>query len=443
MILVGNQRDGGKDLALHLMKQENEVVQLHSMRGFASDNLVSAFQETYAISRGTQCKKYLYSLSLNPPKGENASIKDFEAAIAKIEDRLGLTKQPRAIVFHEKHGSDGELRRHAHAVWSRIDIDTMKAVQLSFDHPKLQEISRDLYIKHDWKMPEGHLNRKLTDKRNFSLVEWQQSKRAGKEPKQIKTIFQDAWAISDSQTSFANALEEEGYILAKGDRGHIAVDYQGEKYAVSKWVGIKAKQVRAKLGEADNLQTIEQAHKQAASIIIDRLSQLKAEQERQAKEKQKQLTKEAEQQRKQHYAQRIQLARYQVQRFKDEDAMRNARLRKGIRGLFDRLTGKRRRTLEQNDIETMRAKERDRREQELHSIKEQNARSAMNQKAGMARKHFGEVANELKSDIQQIQTKAEQSQEQKREAFKAKRRNQNERSKRRRSKARDGPEFSF
>lgn len=443
MILVGNQRGGGKDLALHLMKQENEVVQLHSMRGFASNNLVSALQETYAISRGTQCKKYLYSISLNPPKGENASIKDFEAAIAKIEDKLGLAKQPRAIVFHEKHGADGELRRHAHAVWSRIDVNTMKAVQLSFDHPKLQEISRDLYIKHDWKMPEGHLNRELTDNRNFSLAEWQQSKRAGKDPKQIKAIFQNAWAISDSQTSFAHALEEQGYILAKGDRGHIAVDYQGEKYAVSKWIGIKAKQVRAKLGEADNLQTIEQAHKQAASIVTNRLSQLKAEQERQAKETQQQLTKEAEQQRKQHYAEHIELARHQVQRFKGEEAMRNARLRKGIRGLFDRLTGKRRRTLEQNDIETMQAKERDRREQELHFIKKQNARSVMNQKTATAREEFRKVTNELKSDIQQIQTKAEQSQKQKREAFKAKRRSQNERPRRRKSRARDGPEFGM
>jgi len=380
MILVGNQRGGGKELALHLMKQENEVVQLHSIRGFASDNLVSAFQETYAISRGTQCKKYLYSISLNPPKGENASIKDFEAAIAKIEDKLGLNKQPRAIVFHEKHGSDGVLRRHAHAVWSRI---------------------------------------------------------------QIKTIFQDAWAISDSQSSFAHALEEQGYILAKGDRGHIAVDYQGEKYAVSKWVGIKAKQVRAKLGDADNLLTIEQAHKQAAHIVTDRLSQLKAEQERQAKEKQSQLTKEAEQERKQQYAERIQLARHQVQRFKDEEAMRNARLRKGIRGLFDRLTGKRRRTLEQNNVEAMQAKARDKREQELQSIKEQNARSVINHKAATARKEFGKVTNELKEDIQQIQTKAEQSQDQKREAFKLKRRSQNQRPKRRKSKARDGPEFGM
>ena len=39
MILVGNQRGGAKDLALHLLKQENEHVEVHEVRGFASQNL--------------------------------------------------------------------------------------------------------------------------------------------------------------------------------------------------------------------------------------------------------------------------------------------------------------------------------------------------------------------------------------------------------------------
>jgi len=58
-------------------------------------------------------------------------------------ERLGLTDQPRVIVFHEKNG-----RRHAHAAWSRIDSNEMKAIPLSYDHPKLQEVSRELHIEH-------------------------------------------------------------------------------------------------------------------------------------------------------------------------------------------------------------------------------------------------------------------------------------------------------
>ena len=60
MILIGNQRSGARDLARHLLKDENERVTVHDMRGFASDDLLSAFQESNAISRGTKCKQHLY-----------------------------------------------------------------------------------------------------------------------------------------------------------------------------------------------------------------------------------------------------------------------------------------------------------------------------------------------------------------------------------------------
>ena len=40
MILHGNQRGGARDLALHLLKDENEHVEVHELRGFVSDNLI-------------------------------------------------------------------------------------------------------------------------------------------------------------------------------------------------------------------------------------------------------------------------------------------------------------------------------------------------------------------------------------------------------------------
>ena len=65
MILKGSQRGGGADLAAHLMRtDDNEHVCLHELRGFAADNLRGAFKEAEAISRGTKCRQYLFSLSL-------------------------------------------------------------------------------------------------------------------------------------------------------------------------------------------------------------------------------------------------------------------------------------------------------------------------------------------------------------------------------------------
>ena len=67
MILKGNRRGGAKDLAAHLMKPENEHVDMHELRGFVASDLIGALNETYAISQGTKCRKFLYSLSVNPP----------------------------------------------------------------------------------------------------------------------------------------------------------------------------------------------------------------------------------------------------------------------------------------------------------------------------------------------------------------------------------------
>ena len=118
--------------------------------------------------------------TLSPPQEENVPVKDFEKAIARIERKLGLDNQPRAIVFHEKEG-----RRHAHVVWSRIDVQEMKAINLPHYKLKLRDISRELYLEHGWKMPQGLTDSRLRDPANFSLSEWQQAKRAGRDAKEL------------------------------------------------------------------------------------------------------------------------------------------------------------------------------------------------------------------------------------------------------------------
>ena len=60
---------------------------------------------------------FFFSVSLNPPENvKNVPVSAFKDAANRIEQKMGLEGQPRVIAFHEKEG-----RRHAHAVWSRID----------------------------------------------------------------------------------------------------------------------------------------------------------------------------------------------------------------------------------------------------------------------------------------------------------------------------------
>jgi hypothetical protein len=189
-----------------------------------ADDLTGALREAEATAKGTRCKQYLFSLSLNPPQKETARVEDFEMALNTIEQRLGLSGQPRVIVFHEKEG-----RRHAHAVWSRIDTEKMTAIPLPFFKTKLREVSKELYLEHGWKLPRGLIDSKARDPRNFTLEEWQQAKRIGRDAAELKGIIIECWASSDSAAAFAKALGERGMYLAKGDRrAHVAVTFEGE-----------------------------------------------------------------------------------------------------------------------------------------------------------------------------------------------------------------------
>lgn len=360
MILVGNQRGGARDLALHLMKAENERVTIHEIRGFVADDLMGAYQESHAISMATRCKQHLYSLSLNPPKDAEASPELFVQTIDRAEERLGLTGQPRTIVFHEKRGSDGNIRTHAHAVWCRINVSEMRAVQMSHDRRTLNDLGRELYREHGWSMPRGFVCDEDSNPRNYSLAEWQQAKRAGRDPAKVKEILQDAWMISDGRAAFAAAIKEHGFILARGDkRGAVAVDHTGEAFPVGRAVKAKAKEVRAKLGDLDTLLSRGEAYGIAATLITDRLEELKDQEARRADEELARI--EAEQARNDKSQQ--ERTGYQQKALQDrqakEETERQSRLRPGWLGLLDRFTGQRARTLAEIDRDRRNAAQRD------------------------------------------------------------------------------------
>ncbi len=404
MILVGGQRGGGADLARHLMKDENERVIVHEVRGFVADDLAGAFQESYAISRGTRCKQHLYSLSLNPPKEADPTPELLVDAVNRAEERLGLSGQPRAIVFHEKRGMDGEVRRHGHAVWCRIDTDKMRAVQMSYDRPKLQSLGRELYIEHGWTMPRGFVNSKETNPRNYSLAEWQQAKRAKKHPAQLKGMFQDCWAISDSQTSFAHALKEHGYILARGDRrGVVAVDHKGEAFSVRQYVGISPKQVRERITDMDSLPDVANAHHAAAKIVTDRLQELQAAQSRTATAKLRRL---ADERRRKQITQREYVRRMrddQKARLHKEEQQRQARIKKGWRGLIERITGRRRKIEAENRAAAEAAWQRDSGERAALEVLQRSARQDLLKRARAENSFRKAVRSELWEDIRRIE----------------------------------------
>ena len=396
MILKASQRAGGKQLALHLLKtQENEHVEVHEVSGFASDTIQEAFKEAYAISRGTKCKQFLFSLSLSPPETESVPVAVFEKTIADIEHKIGLVGQPRVIVFHEKEG-----RRHAHCVWSRIDASKMKAINLPHFKLKLQDISRQLYLENNWQMPRGLVNSAQRNPLNFTIEEWQQAKRIKQDPRTIKQTFQDCWVLSDSRSAFAQALEERGYTLAKGDRrGHVAIDWRGETYAISRWVGIKTRDVRARLGDPDDLLSASETKTKLAKNFSDKLQKFIDDSFAAHEKAEAALDKKRQAMAAQHRQARANLKSSQVQRHIKETKARAARLPSGLKALWFRLTGKYATLKKRNEAEAKRCKLRDQEEMQNLIDRQQFERRKLQHEIRLHRHQHGIRIKKLNRDV--------------------------------------------
>ncbi|MFT3815202.1 MAG: hypothetical protein QM740_17775 [Acidovorax sp.] len=406
MILKGSQRSGARQLAAHLLNErDNEHVEVHELRGFASDDLASAFREAEAVSRGTRAKQFLFSLSLSPPPRERVSMEQFERAIDAAERKLGLTGQPRAIVFHEKEG-----RRHAHAVWSRIDVEQMKAINLPHFKRRLQEVSRELYREHGWTMPRGFIASKERDPRNFTRAEWEQAKAAKQDPKALKAMFQECWQASKSAQDYARTLAERGYTLAAGDRrAVVAVDFRGQVYAVAKWTGIRTKDVRAKLEHLKDLPSVEQVKDANAARMTEALRGFIAEAEKVRDKQTAALAKERAQLVEKQRKERAALSAGQEKRWEQETLQRASRLNKGIRGLWDRLTGQHARQTKENEREAEAARHRDRREKDAQIERHLQERESFHMLARQQKEAQAHEVEELHRDIAAYQQQPERS----------------------------------
>lgn len=270
MILKGSSRSNTADLATHLMNgYDNERAELAEVRGTVSGDLHGAFAEIELIASGTRAQKPLFSLSINPH--EALTREQYFEAIDAIEKRLGFEGQPRFVVFHEKDG-----REHAHVVWSRIDTAEMKAIRDSFYKAKLCDMAVILAEKFGHDLPEGlkawkEKNRKFDDKLEPTLGETANEKKTGISAEQRREEITSAYTQADSASAFVNALEEKGYVLAKGDsRAFVIVDKFGDVHSLSRYIkGVRAMEIKARLASLNMaaLPSVAQAQEQAKARL--------------------------------------------------------------------------------------------------------------------------------------------------------------------------------
>lgn len=267
MILKGNQRTGAADLATHLSNAyDNTRVELAEIRGTVADDLHGALADFAAMAKPTKCQQPLYSLAINP--AEPLSREQYLAAIDHIEGKLGLSGQPRAVVFHEKNG-----REHCHVVWSRIDAARLQAVPMSHDRVKLRTCARELARAYGLPLPVGLAedrgDARFEKTRDVTFAEKAMAEASGITPEQRRSAITNLFRASDSAEAFRSGLERAGYVLAQGERrAYAVVDRAGHVHALARQIdGARTKDVKARLAAlpAESLPTVEVARAEQAA----------------------------------------------------------------------------------------------------------------------------------------------------------------------------------
>lgn len=396
MILKGSARAFGSNLAAHLMREDqNDHIEVHELRGFVSENLHGALAEAEAISNATKCEKYLFSLSLNPPKGATPSKEDFIRAADQVEEKLGLTGHARAVVFHEK-----DARRHAHVVWSRIDTDTMTARHMSLFKTKLREVSRDLYLEHGWEIPRGLLNSADRSPLNFTRGDWEQAKRLGQDPRWTKQLVQSCWKSSDNQAAFESALKGQRMHLAQGDkRGHVVVDMLGGVHSLPRLLDLKAKEIRARLPDSSKLKSVADAQKHVADELTPAVRKHIEAGKSAFAERMRPLDQQKLQMReKQRDARRKLIEHHKSER--EANALEaKSRLPRGLRGLWDRITGRYQDIRRQNEEAAAALRKRQGDEEQRMIAAQLQERRELQLRIDAARKRQAALLLEMRADL--------------------------------------------
>ncbi|MEZ5367521.1 MAG: hypothetical protein R2748_35545, partial [Bryobacterales bacterium] len=265
---------------------------------------------------------------------------------------------------------------------------------------KLMDVSRALFMEHGWLMPRGMMNSKLRDPATYSLAEYHQARRANIHPKALKEMFRECWAVSDSKKAFEQALKERGFLLARGDRrGYVALDHTGQVYSITRYCGVKKRQVAERLGAPEQLPALEKAQAEMAKRMTGTLQRFTQQAQEAQARRGEALNRKRQAMAQQHKAERQRLYEGQDARWQAETTRRAERLSKGLRGLWDRLTGRSRNVTRQNEMEALEAMRRDRAERDRMVEFQMAERQALQIEVRQDRQQHAAEAKRLYRDI--------------------------------------------
>ena len=250
MILKGRARADGGKLATYLLSEKNEEVRVLDLRGTIADarsagGLHEALHEMNELGKMTRAKSSLFHLAINPSDRDRMTPQGWRTAIEKAEKALGLEGQARAVVSHRYEGKE-----HLHVVWSRVDVEQRKCVELPFSHRKLCQAAREIEIDLGLQQTPERARGAHRLKQHVKDIQTQQDARSGTPREQLNAAVVKAWNEAGSAPEFKAQIEAAGYGLAHGTRGVVVIDSEITTYSIPRCVqGIRLKHVYERLGE--------------------------------------------------------------------------------------------------------------------------------------------------------------------------------------------------
>jgi len=252
MIIEGKPAGSVDYWSNHLLRTDtNEQAEVMELRGVASDNLPGALREMEFVAGGSRSHgNFMYQANINPYTHEHLTPEQWKTAVDRLEKNLGLEDHQRAVVRHVKEG-----REHYHVIWNRVDSDTLKVRDITGNYYVHDRTARELEAEFDLQRTPRVLGERdgPPQTRRIEFWEYQRGKESGTDPREIKAEVSELWRGSDSGQAFVAALEDRGYVLAKGDRRDFCiVDSAGDDHSLARRLdGVTVAELKARLAGID------------------------------------------------------------------------------------------------------------------------------------------------------------------------------------------------
>ena len=241
---------GGPALARYLMEGKNEHAELLELRNMDAPSLQAAlFDMDRLAGESRQCRAHALHVQMRAAPGERLSADHWREACDRYAEAFGMEQHQAAVILH--HQPDGAT--HAHFVFNRVHPETLKAADLWRNYEKHKTLARQMEQEWGLRQVSSQKRDRARDYSNAGRGEIEQARRTGANVHDLREHVRQLWENSTSGLEFAEALEAEGFQLAKGDRrAYVVLDPHGGTYSLGqRTTGAKAREVRERLGDLD------------------------------------------------------------------------------------------------------------------------------------------------------------------------------------------------